>query len=438
MAKSVPAVLLILWRCCYAWNPLFLAKTKETFKLADLQLLEAQLQADEYTCRRLAVDAATGSSLLELIVGESSPNFEERVRGRDLSSSLRRCEWIGSVIAKEATAEQLVAVLKQTKQTMKPWTLNYQMLKSSMEGQLIDRRYSQRTLLCAVSQSLEAPAALDPATVNDKLLLLETESAMFLIKMISTTLEQSLSISSNWSHRPFPYSSAINPEIAEIVVDILVHLVDKTNHTAQLLDPACGSGTFLAFAMDHGLEVVGWDCNERCIQGCRANLEHIFGEERVQKACQLQLRDSTVAIDPAFSPVVDCVACNLPWGLNTVNYDAQNDNILMAVRTLLPTGVPCAFVAKEELKDIHRHGYRVLGHAHVPQQNFTLPKGTRKRRRGDDSDSIPNRKGRSDCTITIVKTVDFYTIALYIILVFMFSTYSYKQLGRDKGNDGYA
>ena len=115
-----------------------------------------------------------------------------------------------------------------------------------------------------------------------------------------------------WPKRPFQYSSAININIADIVITLLDDMVNKKRQvttkmeeddndddrtcdvkTRTILDPTCGSGTFLAFAMAYGMCVEGYDYNPQCIDGTIRNLESLFGHDHVQKMAHIQCQDST-------------------------------------------------------------------------------------------------------------------------------------------------
>ena len=71
--------------------------------------------------------------------------------------------------------------------------------------------------------------------------------------------------------RPFQDSSiSISPRIARILVNLLGL---KSNQT--VLDPFCGTGTFLIEASILGLNVIGTDKRKECVYGTRKNLQWI-------------------------------------------------------------------------------------------------------------------------------------------------------------------
>jgi hypothetical protein len=132
-------------------------------------------------------------------------------------------------------------------------------------GKVGDRRplgYSLKTLLCSVAPYIRAQPALDPKEASDQLILVDTtESGITLgrilphstVKTPASQREQTFS-KSTWTKRPFQYSSAIHPTAAGIVVDLLLDLIlcrrrepSDTSKRIRVLDPTCGSGTFLAY-----------------------------------------------------------------------------------------------------------------------------------------------------------------------------------------------
>lgn len=491
----------------------FLAKTKETFKLAELQFLEFDIQmsnactfgdssnniGQEAAFQHLLVDSATGSSLLGFELEEEGGNSYTQelwnyllnldrntsayfpAAAASALSSLARCDWISLVLAQGSSPQDLCFQLEQwnkgssKKVNLDLWTLDYLCMQSSSSSRQRRNRsrrpYTQKTLLCAISQALfPAKAALDPAASLNQLVLVETvsekrltyhnngddNSMFYLVKRLPelrplpSLLSSSYNFLNNWRNRPFPYSSSMNPAAAEIVVDLLISIW-QSKHQAfppnitddndppkpyvqhqiqqqlRLLDPTCGSGTFLAYAIERGMHVTGWDISSTCIQGCKANLEHLLvGDSRrlnsnnndnvlQDNSCyELELRDSSRLHQDRHGSsadyAVDCLACNLPWGLNTAKCTDENVRILQGLHKMLPPGVPCAFVAKENLQpQLQKIGYRVLGQAHIPQRNFDLPQSEKKKKKkGADENQTQQRpqvrKGRSDCIITIAET----------------------------------
>jgi hypothetical protein len=174
-----------------------------------------------------------------------------------------------------------------------------------------------------LAQLLAAPAALHPAAASTRLVLLETASALTLVRVL---LRIPASVPGNlagsfeprahhhgddlwwraWAARPFQYSSACSPALADVLLDLLVGFLEQDRNAADerdraagatmspqlncapppmppspegsswsLLDPTCGSGTLLACAARRGLAARGLDVNPRCASGANANLAHL-------------------------------------------------------------------------------------------------------------------------------------------------------------------
>lgn len=410
-----------------------LAKTKETFKLADLQFLEATVQSeDKYDCKRFLLDAATGSSLF--LLDQLAADFKAYIFGKEtrnyrgsLPSSLHSCEWVGEVLCMSSSPEELLDELstKATTHHLETWTLEYVRMTSRS---MISSRdvYTQKTLCCCISQKLSGKAALYPSHAVDKLLIVDTSESVFLVKLLQLPSDAVSSIPCNsalltqpkWAQRPFPYSSATNFQAAEMAINLLVHRValrssDPTTKP-HLLDATCGSGTFLALAMARGMQVTGWDSNARCVEGTERNLQYAFGS---MESCTVLHRNClNVPKNRTKAGVekIDAVACNLPWGLNSNlfvgegNSESCSSHLLSAIRKILQPGVPCVFFYKDDddtaQGDLYweQLGYNVIGHASIPQKNFVLPKeGKKEKKRSEES----GLTGRSSCIVSLVETI---------------------------------
>ena len=256
---------------------------------------------------------------------------------------------------------------------------------------------------------IRAPTVLDAKDASDQLILVETtEQGMFLGRIIwrGPHNASTWQYQSSWAARPFQYSSAIHPTVAEIVVDLVLDLVLDSNHdrsenTLCLLDPTCGSGTFLAFALAKNQHVCveGCDVNPQCIEGTKTNLLNVFGEEIFNpKKCKLLVKDSSVVERNEELRTVDCAVANLPWGLNTIDYVDQKLRILESIRARLKDGAPCVFVHKDEklssAKIMKSLKYDILGEASIPPLDFDLPTSAKKRKQGETISSKNTKAGK--------------------------------------------
>lgn len=417
---------------------ILLAKTKETFKLADLQYLEATVQSvSKYDCKRILMDAATGSSLL--LLDRLAPDFEANILGEEdctrhetcLPSSLRSCEWVGEVICQSSCPEEMLKELstKQSTRNLKAWTLEYLRMiptKSFKSSRISDKNitYTQKTLCCCIAQQIPVPAVLNPTQVVDRLLVVDTCESMFLVKLLELPSSSSLSSPNltpqKWAQRPFPYSSATNFQAAEMVMNILlshrVALRHDLTTKPHFLDATCGSGTFLALVVSRGMQVTGWDSNVRCVEGSQRNLQYAFEHGDLYTVLHRSCLDFPEDLKQAGVEKIDAVACNLPWGLNSNVFSVDSDNIehncsshlLSAIRKVLKPGIPCVFLYKDEKESAHdnlhwkRLGYRVIGHASIPQKDFVLPNRGKKEKKRSEENALT---GRSSCIVSLVETI---------------------------------
>ena len=409
--KRLSLYIFISFTVCHAFT--YLCKTKETFKLAELQFLEATLQAstNNYNVTKLLIDQATGSTLFRL---DSDCSLE----GSKLPTSLSlRCDWIAQVLQGGCTAERMIEKLRQESlpSVHSMWNLEYIRMQQRTSKKISSpATYTKATLLQAVSQALPFPPSINPSESKQQLRIVDTVDGCFLTNVLfgHSTNTKSMKMDT-WTKRPFQYSSAINRNVAEIIMDILLsdlpmEIDNNNNHATKeltMLDPTMGSGTFLALAIDRGMRVEGYDCNPHCVDGSLRNLEFLYGEELINTSglVKLKIHDSSKGFEK--NGRIDCVVANLPWGINSVNIQ-QNQDILKSVRARIGENVKCAFVTGQtdandnDTSLFTETGYEILGQAHVPQRDFILPKGNKKPK----SKTI-ERKGRDQCVVTIAKSI---------------------------------
>lgn len=388
--------------------------------MAEVQYLEAKLQAafsgNSYNLTRILVDKATGSTLLRL---DASQNFFVD-NAYPLPSSLRRSDWIAQVWGEGRNPESLLEHLRQDPSNMVKdmWTLDYVRMEAAASSATeYDEKsknrppkrtnYTMKTLLCSIAHTLSSVPSLDPIDSCQELLMVDTGNfGCYLTNVLplTRTAPRQADIMTKWAQRPFQYSSAININVAEIIIDLLSGLIKSPEHKVTILDPTCGSGTFLAFAMAKGMQVKAFDCNPCCVEGSIRNLEHIFSKEDVALLANVQLHDSSnLGEDKIDGGEIDCVVANLPWGVNSVDYLEENNRILHAVRSRISSGTPCAFVTRESSMFLFAGaGFQVLGQAHVPQREFKLPKG-KKKHKPDNAEEA--RNGRNRCVVTIARSI---------------------------------
>ncbi|KAG7359109.1 hypothetical protein IV203_015698 [Nitzschia inconspicua] len=447
---------------------LLLAKTRETFKLSELQHIEARIQAEQnphrYGATRLLVDQATGSSLFRIDLSHEE-NLENGKSHRPLQDAwLRRCDWVGEVVADGECAAAMVESLRRSNgiSLTDGWVLDY--TKMACHGKQDDKMqsprpqqqpsYTMKTLLCSVAQAFPAPPCLHPDQAKDRFLILDTSTmtgnCCYLIRILDDSApiaatqvkgQVGKDFTLKWAKRPFQYSSAINMAVAEIIIDTL-HTLCQHNSAASsdskpsLWDPTCGSGTFLAMALERHYRVEGCDRNLNAVKGTIDNLRYMFSDQVIGKEACITVQDSASCFwkqadtDLLFATDISCVVSNLPWGRNSVKYMEENEQIISVIRKRITVGTPCAFITRpttsviddglESMRQFFEQaGFEVLGQANVPPREFQLPKSEKMSKKkeiasshespadfesvieNDESHHAGRKQTHKDCLVTI-------------------------------------
>lgn len=398
-----------------------IAKSNESFKLSELLLLEVNLQVKARRWKSTKVlnfDPSTGSSMLAI-----DPRFLHRKMWDQnlMPSCLKRFDWIASNMAHGSSAKDLVEVIttvnmddmiissERTSTFEACFTLDY-----CVFGRLEERKYNSKTLISRVAQCISFPAALDPTQASVKFILMETTEGIYLLKQFSELSQAAMErctsddLISKWSGRPYQYSSAINPIVASVVIDILHDLTTLSqfknsttdNRCIELLDPTCGSGTFLSMAISKGMKVTGYDINEKCVEGTLKNLHFMsMSGEDTCKAANMKIRVGNSSKDTADDILLyDCAVSNLPWGQNTViQGESVNEGIIKHVYRKLKNGAYAAFISKRNINsEVDEAGFSLIGECTIPPKNFSLPKSSKGARKRDKN------MGASNCFITFV------------------------------------
>ena len=426
------------------------ARTRESFRLSEVLLLEARLQLGPYM-QTMAVDPQ-GSCLISFPEITSLDYSAKGTTRSDLPSSLARCDWVAEEIATAPSPETFLYAAGQSALaspgSQEAWSLEYtcfapvansglDMDSGSSDSASALKGFNSRGLSLRLAQLLSAPAALHPSEAHCKLVLLETATALTLLRVLfpapsgaatSNALQEArfeaggihksnagADVPSRgdanpswwkaWAARPFQYSSACNPALADILMDLVASLEEQNyggtfgltarassnNSTSKsLLDLTCGSGTLLACATRRGFVARGLDVNPRCVDGANENLAHQgISRDAAQAICGDATRpqalvalaetlrrtsntDSNVRektgsessseanngavpdgaatdrLELEESPLrqFDCMVANLPWGRHSVAYAGGNAAFLDALlgALMLRPGAPCVFV----------------------------------------------------------------------------------------------
>lgn len=404
-------------------SSLILAKTRESFKLSDLYFLEAKIQAESRNwtdTKLLSVDRNTGSYLLQLdcrfLITYQKEHDDNKHHSLDQIlqdpaaaaaqqrlSCLDRLDWIAHGLAFGTSGHELVNnILCRLPKHDTGETTDLTRVFGSMNGFTLDyicmgcmpqKDYTTKNLLCRISQIIPVPVVLDThpdrkdgfknAPPPTDLILIETQHGVYLAHRLHGILggaESNCNIDNGknssrsknslflkeWSRRPFQYSSAMNPTVANILIDLLYDLTmqhynlrndggmlavpaaaaaeeeEEDYCRIKILDPTVGSGTFLAFAIKYGMDVTGYDIQPKCVQGTIRNLQYLFQDEEhsyfgssfckesTLRAAQICVGDSTFGKHHDDGETFDCAVTNLPWGQNT-EMNNKNDNLVSSL-----------------------------------------------------------------------------------------------------------
>lgn len=434
-----------------ALNEQYVAKTTESFKLADLYWLQSQVMCgnSESTVEKLAFHRPTASYLLT-----SSPSIGTDTNNYELPFPLDRVQFVGKVIAAGANTEEFLDnIIKASSKSCKCyWTLDYDTFEP-----MVGRQFSSVMLMCAVSRHLHGEPLLVSASEQcietdsiSHYVLAETYNKLYLIEKLQIQQQAQLHIVAarvshfrqEWSRRPFQYSGAINVDIAIAVVDMLQRILQsKTGpkgKTIRLLDPTVGSGTFLALAcwlwnerndLGESLDIVGVDSNPKCCVGATQNLAKLFSvqsnitEKEPSKSWTLPIGNSSTATIHCADSVellsssslggFDCVVTNLPWNRNTFEFKSEatsnspSSDLLKRLIHVMTPGAPVVVVSGSNdqnegfnaLNCLKEMGFDIIGEATSPPARFSLPDSGKKKKKHEPS-SRPTKRN-SSCVVTV-------------------------------------
>ena len=437
----------------------FVAKTIESFKLADLYWLESCVMArylDSGTVDRLAFHRPTASYLL----GYSINNEDFNGKKIELPFRTSRSQYVAKVLASGSTPQELLDNIQliTVDDVQLQWVIEYDTFEPLQNEALQSKKksFSSTMLMCTVSRLFPGEPCLNPYynedTTTKDYIIIETKHRLYLAQKLSdkdanlrkedsssSTKQIAKQFKDTWSKRPFQYSGAINLDVAFVLIDILsdiLHIDDATTRDKpiRLLDPTCGSGTFLSLALKAwgdqvDVEAVGIDSNIKCAEGTIRNLMHITNaavqDEEEDNVWTLTVGTSKVIIHakdsvqlPTFiSDKFDCAVANLPWNRNTFEYNegkntiaCTNSGILEATAATLKTGSPVIVVSgrdneQDELGSsfntrncLENLGFRIVGEATIPPKGYALPSSSKKTG-GMKKKGVQSRT--SDCLITV-------------------------------------
>jgi len=137
-----------------------------------------------------------------------------------------------------------------------------------------------------------------------------------------------------FAQKPHDFSSALPSQAARAICNVLVRGGER------VIDPCCGTGTFLLHAASLGAHVTGCDINKKMVGATNKNLAH-FGFEAAAS-----LGDAT-----ELTGRYDLLLANVPYGKMTAMSDEKLARMVANIVTLAPRG---AIVATCDLSDVIR------------------------------------------------------------------------------------
>ncbi|KAL3767294.1 hypothetical protein ACHAW5_001699 [Stephanodiscus triporus] len=442
----------------------FVAKTVESFKLADLYWLESRVisyygrrrsRAENGTdimsssdwswnVSQLAFHRPTASHLLcwyynhvngsrrdNGIAPDDTDYFIDGTPGE--SSTVEkvilpfrpgRSQYAARILAMGQSPRQLLDdIIVEGDSTFgmtTSWTLEYDTFEPLRDNEIHPGpSFSRTMLLCAASRAIPGEPSLTSFDNHSRegrcasYVIIETSERLYLAQKLSheeegdALHERKVPLSrgfgsthavagrfrSTWARRPFQYSGAIDLDAALVIVDLLMDSLRgriESKATIRILDPTCGSGTFLALALmawgdeesNANLEVTGIDSNPKCSRGTIQNLKHLFphcteensplgllGDDDVRRwTLMITNSDPPRSTGPSSRATIyaddscrlqsfvtgekfDCAVANLPWNRNTFEFQGRsddkfaNDGILWATAAALRPGSPLVVVS---------------------------------------------------------------------------------------------
>jgi len=186
-------------------------------------------------------------------------------------------------LARGVSLEGLLAAAAETRDVPPQWSLRYTSYvhdgRRAAPIRAGRRRPAQDTaldILCVAARALPGRPSLDP---SPRLLLVRTPRLWYLTLALdgAGAVDRAAALDT-WRVRPYSFSAATDLILARLAVSLAAaHHVrsGKSLRGSALLDPCCGSGTFLYAARLAGLDAVGLDLNPKAVQGTRANMRHV-------------------------------------------------------------------------------------------------------------------------------------------------------------------
>lgn len=153
--------------------------------------------------------------------------------------------------------------------------------------------------------------------------------------------------------KPYSYSNSLSLRVARALVNIAV----KNDLNCKLIDPCCGIGTVVIEAISMGINVLGYEINNKIAENAQKNLE-FFGYENVIT------NDDMNNIEEKY----DVAIIDLPYGLFTPTTIEEQTSIIRTARRISKKLVIVTF------EDMNKHiistGFNIIDKSCVSKGKF--------------------------------------------------------------------
>jgi len=150
--------------------------------------------------------------------------------------------------------------------------------------------------------------------------------------------------------RPYFHPTSLHPKIARLLVNL-----SRVKKGDTILDPFCGTCGILIEAGLMGINVNGYDIDDRMVEGCRRNLEFFGICGKIERRDALNINNK-INEDRINKIKFDGIVTDLPYGrssyLTEKNLDIFYRNFIRMAEKLLNKGSYLVFVVPKDIEII--------------------------------------------------------------------------------------
>lgn len=154
-------------------------------------------------------------------------------------------------------------------------------------------------------------------------------------------------------HKPVYYCNALPVRIARTMLNI--GLGDNLNK--KVVDPCCGVGTVLLEAAVLGVDIEGYDLNDKVVENAIKNIEFFGYDIKVQNKDISQIEKK-----------FDLAIIDLPYGILSVTSHEEIMHILKSATNITKEAVIAA--VSDIREDLEEVGFKTVDYAVVPKKHF--------------------------------------------------------------------